>query len=153
MQVHWRQKVALVPQQNLWYFVTAVVHQLLQPVFSVVEGVLIGKIKHNNSRFRKREIIVDNRSVPFLASRVPKLEVKGSVLVRNLFKSVVNADSGLLRVELSVDVAYEEGALAHRWSSDYDSLEVFQTSVLYLAHYSIIASSLNIQYCYQTLAQ
>ena len=114
MQVHWRQKVALVPQQNLWYFVTAVVHQLLQPVFSVVERVLIGKIKHNNSRLREREIVVDNGSVPFLTSRVPKLEVEGSVLVGDLFKSIVNADSGLLRVELSIDVADEEGALAHR---------------------------------------
>ena len=45
------QQVALVAEKDFRYFVAAVVDQLLEPVLGIVEGVLVGEVKHDYPRF------------------------------------------------------------------------------------------------------
>ena len=110
------------------------VDQLLEPVFGIVEGVLVGEVEHDHPRLREGEVVVDNCAVPFLAGRVPEFQVEGGVGVRYLLEAVVDADGGLLGVELAVDVADEQGALANGRPADDDGFVVFETCVLHLAH-------------------
>lgn len=56
----------------------------------------------------------------------------------DLLKAIVDADGGLLRVELPVDIAQQQRALAHRRPSDDDGLIIFKGRVLYLTHISRI---------------
>ena len=110
------------------------IDQLLEPVLGIVEGVLVREVEHDYPRLREGEVVVDNCAVPFLTGRVPEFQVEGGVGVRDLFEAVVDADGGLLGVELAIDVADEQGALANGRPADDDCFVVFETCVLHLAH-------------------
>lgn len=56
----------------------------------------------------------------------------------DLLKAIVDADGGLLRVELPVDVAQQQRTLAHRRPADDDRLVIFKGRVLHLTHISRI---------------
>lgn len=56
----------------------------------------------------------------------------------DLLEAIVDADGGLLRVELPVDVAQQERALADCRPADDDGLIIFKGGVLYLTHISRI---------------
>ena len=88
-------------------------HQLLQPCFSVSQRVLVSEVEHHHCCLGQVEVIIDDGAVTFLSSGVPQLEVEGVALVLDFFEAVVNADGGLLRVVAAVDVAQQQGALAH----------------------------------------
>ena len=58
--------------------------------------------------------------------------------MRDLLKAIVDADGGLLRVELPVHVAQQKRALAHRRPADDDGFVIFKGGVLHLTHISRI---------------
>ena len=52
----------------------------------------------------------------------------------DLLEAIVDADGGLLRVELPVHVAQQEGALSDGRPANDDRLIIFKGGVLYLTH-------------------
>jgi hypothetical protein len=129
-----REQVALVAQQQLGDVVAAVQDELLQPGLGVGERVLVGEVKHHAGGLGQREVVVYDGSVAFLAGGVPEFEVEGGVGIGHLLEAVVDADGGLLRVELSVHVAQQQRALAHCRPPDDDRLVVLQAGVLKFTH-------------------
>ena len=69
------------------------------------------------------EVAEDNCTVALLTRWIPELEIESLTLSLDLFRAVVEADCGDLRVEDVVDVAHEEGRLAHGWVPDHDYFE------------------------------
>ena len=110
------------------------VNELLKPVFGIIEGIFIGKVEHNDPCLGECEVIIDNSSIPFLSSRVPELEVEGSVGMSDFFESIVNSNGRFLRVELSINIANKEGTFSNGRSSYNDSFIVLKSCVFELTH-------------------
>ena len=135
------------------------IYELLKPVFSIVEGILVCEVEHYHPSFRESEVVIDNSSVPFLSGGVPELKVESSIRMTDFFEAVVDANGGFLRIELSVNIADEESTFPNSWPTNDDGLVVLESTFFEFTHllrfyYKIITNSnILLNYIQQTIFQ
>lgn len=110
------------------------IYELLEPIFSIIEWVLVGKVEHNDTCFWESEVVIDNSSISLLSCRIPKFKIESSIRMTYFFEAIVDSDSWLLRIKLTINITDKESTFSNSWSSNYDSFIILKPCIFKLTH-------------------